>query len=184
MAESTTATRGLVQQQKAQQVAAVREMLKTAKMALVTEYRGLTVAQMTRLRKELREVAGEYKVIKNTLVRRALQGTSYDSLNKLLEGPTGWVFGYKDPVTVSKVLVKFLDDNQKLAIKGGLLEGQVLDQAQVKNLAKMPSRAELQATLLALMQAPVVHLLRLAQEPGARMVRLLETLRKTKESAV
>lgn len=183
MAELTRATRSLTQQEKAQQVTAVQERLKAAKMALVTEYRGLTVAQMTRLRKELRQVAGEYKVIKNTLVRRALKGTAYDSLDKLLEGPTGWVFGYEDPVTVSKVLVKFLEDNQKLTIKGGLLEGQALDQAQVKSLAKMPSRTELQAKLLALMQAPVVQLLRLAQEPGARMVRLLETLRKAKESS-
>ena len=183
MAELTTATRGLTQQQKARQVTAVQERLKAAKMALVTEYRGLTVAQMTRLRKELRQVAGEYKVIKNTLVRRALKGTAYDSLDKLLEGPTGWVFGYEDPVTVSKVLVKFLDDSQKLTIKGGLLEGQALDQAQVKSLAKMPSRTELQAKLLALMQAPVVQFLRLAQEPGARMVRLLEALRKAKESS-
>lgn len=167
---------------KAETVAAVQEKLKAAKMAIVTEYRGLTVTQMTRLRREIRQASGEYQVIKNTLVRRALKDTAFGPLDRLLEGPTGWVFGYDDPVTLSKTLVKFIEGNEKLTIKGGLLEGEFMDQAKVKILAQMPSRPELQAKLLALMQAPAVQLLRLIQEPGARIVRLLESLRKQKES--
>ncbi len=177
------ATKGSSQEKKAKMAAAVQEKFKAAKMTIVTEYRGLTVAQMARLRREIRRASGEYQVIKNTLVRRALKDTAYSSLDSLLEGPTGWVFGYEDPVILSKTLVKFIAENGKLTIKGGLLEGEFMDQAKVKVLAQMPSRPELQAKLLALMQAPAVQFLRLIQEPGARVVRLLETLRKGKSES-
>jgi large subunit ribosomal protein L10 len=167
--------------EKAETVAAVHERLKAAKMAIVTEYRGLSVAQMTRLRREIRQASGEYQVIKNTLVRRALQDTAYGDLERLLEGPNGWVLAYEDPVVLSKTLVKFVEDsNEKLTIKGGVFEGQFMDPSKVKLLAQMPSKPELQAKLLAMMQAPATQLVRLIQEPGARVVRLLETLRKGK----
>jgi len=166
--------------EKAETAAAVHERLKSAKMAIVTEYRGLTVAQMTRLRREIRRASGEYQVIKNTLVRRALKDTAYGDLEHLLKGPNGWVFAYDDPVLLSKALVKFADDNDKLAIKGGVFEGQFMDPAKVKVLAQMPSKPELQAKLLAMIQAPATQLVRLIQEPGARVVRLLECLRKGK----
>ena len=111
--------------EKSETVEAVHERLKSAKMAIVTEYRGLTVAQMTHLRREVRQASGEYQVIKNTLVRRALKDTHYGDLEKLLEGPNGWVFAYDDPVVLSKTLVKFAEDNEKLKIKGGVLRGPV-----------------------------------------------------------
>jgi large subunit ribosomal protein L10 len=174
--EIVRASRG----EKAETVAFVHEKFKTAKMAIVTEYRGLSVAQMTRLRRAIREASGEYQVIKNTLVRRALKDTVYGSLDRLLDGPNGWIFAYDDPVMLSKALVKFADDNDKLAIKGGVFEGQFMEPAKVKVLAQMPSKPELQAKLLALIQAPATQLVRLVQEPGARVVRLLETLRKGK----
>jgi large subunit ribosomal protein L10 len=135
---------------------------------------------MTKLRRDIRAASGEYQVIKNTLVRRALRDTVFGDLERLLEGPNGWVFGYDDPVLLSKAVVKFADDNDKLAIKGGVLEGRFMDTAEVKLLSQMPSKPELQAKLLALMNAPATQLLRTIQEPGARMVRLLESLRKTK----
>ncbi len=166
--------------EKAKTVAAIQEKFKSAKMAVITEYRGLTVAQITKLRREIRQASGEYQVIKNTLVRRALKDTSYSPLDQFLAGPNGWIFGYEDPVTISKALIKFIEENEKLTIKGGLVEGELMDQAKFKLLAKLPSRPELQAKLLALVQAPAVQLLRLVQEPGAMMVRLLETLRRRK----
>jgi len=166
--------------EKAQTVAAVHQLLKSAKMAIVTEYRGLSVAQMTRLRREIRGVSGEYQVIKNTLVRRALKDTAFGDLEKLLEGPNGWVLAYDDPVVLSKTLIKFADSNDKLAIKGGMFEGRFMDTAGVKVLSQMPSKPELQAKLLAMINAPATQLLRTIQEPGAQMVRLLESLRKTK----
>jgi len=166
--------------EKAETVAALNERFKSAKMAIVTEYRGLDVDQMTRLRREIRHASGEYQVIKNTLVKRALKGTAYADLERLLEGPNGWVFAYDDPVVLSKALVKFVVENEKLAIKGGVFEGQFMDPAKVKSLAQMPSKPELQARLLAMIQAPATQLARLIQEPGAQVVRLLEALRKGK----
>ncbi len=166
--------------EKAQTVAAVHQLLKSAKMAIVTEYRGLSVAQMTNLRREIRGASGEYQVIKNTLVRRALKDTAFGDLEKLLEGPNGWVFAYDDPVALSKTLIKFADGNDKLAIKGGMFEGRLMDRAGVKVLSQMPSKPELQAKFLAMINAPATQLLRTIQEPGAQMVRLLESLRKTK----
>lgn len=166
--------------EKAETVGAVHQRLKSAKMAIVTEYRGLSVAHMTRLRREIRDASGEYQVIKNTLVRRALDGTAFGDLEKLLEGPNGWVFAYGDPVVLSKALIKFGTDHDKLKIKGGVFEGRFMDPAGVKVLSQMPSKPELQAKLLALINAPATQLLRLMQEPGARMVRVIESLRKTK----
>jgi len=166
--------------EKAETVGAVHQLLKSAKMAIVTEYRGLSVAQMTRLRREIRDASGEYQVIKNTLVRRALKDTVFGDLEKLLEGPNGWVFAYEDPVMLSKALCKFADDNDRLRIKGAVFEGRFMDPASVKILSQMPSKPELQAKLLALINAPATHLVRLIQEPGARVVRLMESLRKTK----
>jgi large subunit ribosomal protein L10 len=166
--------------EKAETVGAVHQLLKSAKMAIVTEYRGLSVAQMTRLRREIRDASGEYQVIKNTLVRRALRDTAFGDLEKLLEGPNGWVFAYEDPVMLSKALCKFADDNDKLRIKGGVFEGRFMDPAGVKVLSQMPSKPELQAKLLAMINAPATQLVRLIQEPGSRVVRLVESLRKSK----
>ena len=166
--------------EKAETVAAVHERLKAAKMAIVTEYRGLSVAQMTRLRREIRQASGEYQVIKNTLVRRALKDTVYGELERLLQGPNGWVFAYDDPVMLSKALVKFVEENEKLAIKGAVFEGAFVEPAKVKVLAQMPSKPELQAKLLATIQAPATQLVRLMQEPGARMARLVDAIRKGK----
>jgi len=169
-----------IQAEKAETVAAVQRRLKAAKLAIVTEYRGLNVDQMTRLRREIRQASGEYQVIKNTLVKLALEGSPYADLERLLEGPNGWVFAYDDPVVLSKALIKFASENDKLAIKGAVFEGQFMDPAKVKVLSQMPSKPELQAKLLATIQAPATQLVRLIQEPGARVARLLEILRKGK----
>ena len=98
----------------------------------------------------------------------------------MLEGPNGWVFAYDDPVLLSKTLVKFVDANEKMTIKGAMFEGELMDPAQVKALSQMPSKPELQAKLLALMQAPATQLVRLIQEPGSRVVRLLDAAAKGK----
>lgn len=169
-----------IQAEKAETVAAVQKRLRAAKLAIVTEYRGLNVDQMTRLRREIRQASGEYQVIKNTLVKLALEGSPYADLERLLEGPNGWVFAYDDPVVLSKALIKFASENDKLAIKGAVFEGQFMDPAKVKVLSQMPSKPELQAKLLATIQAPATQLVRLIQEPGARVARLLEILRKGK----
>ncbi len=150
-------------------------------MAVVTDYRGLSVGKMTQLRRGVREAAGEYKVAKNNLVRLAIRDTAYQALEDLLTGPNGWVFAYDDPVNLSKALVKFAEGNEALTIKGAVLDGAWLEPAQIKSLATLPSLPELQAQLLSLIQAPASRLLRTIQEPGSQLVRLLDALKERQE---
>lgn len=153
----------------------------TATMAVLTDYRGLSVGKMTQLRCDVREAAGEYKIAKNNLVRLAIKDTSYQPLEDFLTGPNGWVFAYDDPVGLSKALIKFTNDNAALTIKGAVLDGALLEPVQVKDLASLPSLPELQAQVLSLMQAPATQLLRTIQEPGSQLVRLLGAVKESKE---
>ncbi|MDE0028931.1 MAG: 50S ribosomal protein L10 [Deltaproteobacteria bacterium] len=171
----------MAREEKTAVVDAFQEKFRSATMAVVTDYRGLSVGKMTQLRSDVREAAGEYKVAKNNLVRLAIRDTAYQALEDLLTGPNGWVFAYDDPVGLSKALVKFAEANEALTIKGAVLDGTLLEPAQVKGLATLPSLPELQAQLLSLMQAPASRLLRTIQEPGSQLVRLLDALKEGKE---
>jgi large subunit ribosomal protein L10 len=165
---------------KAALVAEVHERLSTASLAVATEYRGLTVAQMNALRRELGTVNARYQVAKNTLARRAIRDTAFGQIEVLLRGPTGLVTASGDPVAVAKVLVRFAEQHDKLKITGGVLDGAALPAAGVSALAKLPSREVLLAQLLGLLQAPASQLLRTIQEPGAMLVRLLGALERSK----
>jgi large subunit ribosomal protein L10 len=150
-----------------------------ATVAVLAEYRGLTVAQMNRLRRAVREVDGRCRVTKNTLARRAATASRrYERLTPMLEGPLALILGFHDPVALAKVAVKFAQELPRLEIRGALLDGQVLPPAEVKALADLPSREVLLAQLLGLLTAPAAHLLRTLQEPAARLVRLMDTLGK------
>jgi large subunit ribosomal protein L10 len=164
-------------------VADIHDRLSKANLAIMTEYRGLTVAQLNRLRRELKQVGGAYQVTKNTLTRRAIKDTAFEKLDEMLRGPTGLVTTTTDAVAVAKVLVKFAEQHDKLKITGGVLDGEVLPAANVSALAKLPSREVLLAQLLGLLNAPASQLLRTMQEPGARMARLLGALERAKQAA-
>ncbi len=170
-------------QEKAALIADIHERLRGSSLAVMTEYRGLTVAQMDRLRRELKAVGGRYQVTKNTLTRRALKDTAFEKLEELLLGPTGIVTTANDPVAVAKVLVKFAEQNDKLKITGGVLDGTMMPAANVNALAKLPSREVLLAQLLGLINAPASQLLRTIQEPGAQVARLLGALERSKREA-
>jgi len=170
-------------EEKAAAVAVLNERFKRATVTLLATSNGLSVAKMQQLRRALKQAGGEYKVAKNTFARRALKETAYAKLEELLEGPTGLVFGYSDPVAVTKVLVKFAEDNEKLSIKAGVLGDRLLEPAAVNALAKLPSREVLMAQLLGLLQAPASQLLRTIQEPGARLVRLMGRVRDRMEQS-
>lgn len=167
--------------EKAKLVGELQDRFKQASVAMLATPRGLSVAEVQKLRRTLREVGGEYKVAKNTLARRAVQDTAYAPLHDLLDGPTGLVFGYEDPVAVAKALVRYTETTDKLSIKGGVLEQQLLAPAAVAELAKLPSREALLGQLLGLLQAPAAQLLRTIQEPAARVTRLLDQLRAARE---
>jgi large subunit ribosomal protein L10 len=170
-------------QEKTAVIEDIHGRLRGSTMAVMTEYRGLTVAQMDRLRRELKAVGGRYQVTKNTLTRRALKDTAFEKLDGLLQGPTGIVTTEKDPVAVAKVLVKFAEQHDKLKITGGVLDGAVLPAENVGALAKLPSREVLLAQLLGLINAPASQLLRTIQEPGAQVARLLGAIERSKQGA-
>ncbi len=167
-------------QEKTAVVGEFKERFTNATMAVVTDYRGLSVGKMTQLRCDVREAAGEYRIAKNNLVRLAIRETSYQALEDCLTGPNGWVFAYDDPVVLSKALVRFAEQNQELTIKGAVLDGELLEPVRFKGLASLPSLPELQAQVLSLMQAPASRLLRTIQEPGGQLVRLLDALKEGK----
>jgi large subunit ribosomal protein L10 len=164
-------------EEKAVAVADLQERFQRASVTLLATSAGLTVGKMQQLRRALRQAGGEYKVAKNTFTRRAVKDTAYERLQSQLEGPTGLVFGYADPVAVTKVLVKFAEQNEKLTIKAAVIDNQVLPPTAVQELAKLPGREVLLAMLLGLLQAPAAQLLRTIQEPGARVARLLDRVR-------
>ena len=168
--------------QKTALIAELAERLASASLGVVTEYRGLTVAQMNKLRRELEGAGASYRVTKNTLTRRAIKETAFARLEQLLRGPTGLVTAAKDPVAVAKILVRFAELNDKLKISGGVLDGEALPALSVSALAKLPSREVLIGQLLGLLQAPASQLLRTIQEPGASLVRLLGAIEKAKQA--
>jgi large subunit ribosomal protein L10 len=169
-------------EEKAVAVADLQGRFQRANVTLLASSNGLSVGKIQQLRRALRQAGGEYKVAKNTFARRAVKDTPYERLLNQLEGPTGLVFGYADPVAVAKVLVRFAQENEKLTIKAAVIDNQVLEPAAVQELAKLPGREVLLAMLLGLMQAPAVQLLRTIQEPGARVARLLDRVRAGLES--
>lgn len=163
----------MTREEKEQEISSLRERFARATVTLVAESKGLNVAKSRQLRRAIREAGGEYKVAKNTLARRAIEDTAFQRLRDILEGPTGLVFGYSDPVAVAKALVKFAEDNDKLCVKAAVVDQEFLDAAAVGELAKLPSREVLLGILLGLLQAPATQLLRTIQEPGARLARLI-----------
>ncbi|OEH86315.1 50S ribosomal protein L10 [Desulfuribacillus stibiiarsenatis] len=144
-----------VREEKAQVVELLVEKIQNSKSTIVADYRGLNVKQVTELRKKLRESGIEFKVVKNTLTRRATEKTNFTALDEVLVGPTAIAFGEEDAVTAAKVLVDFAKKNDKLEIKGGIVEGQVVSVDEIKALASLPSREGLISMFLSVLQAPV-----------------------------
>jgi large subunit ribosomal protein L10 len=166
---------------KATEIAELHERFTGAKLALLTEYRGLKAGELDNLRHGVRSVQGEYRVAKNTLARRAVEETHARELKALLSGPTAIVFGNDDPVVVAKIVVRFADEHSGLSIKGAVLDGQLLTPQAVKELAELPGREELLGRLLALMQAPATQLLRTLKEPAAQIARVVDAVRAKQE---
>jgi len=156
--------------------------LANAQSIVVAEYRGLDVASVTVLRKKARESGVYLRVLKNTLVRRAVVGTPFEGLTNQMVGPLMYAIS-NDPVSAAKVLAGFATTNDKLVIKGGSLPGSQLDANGVKALATMPSREELLAKLMGTMQAPVTQFVRTLNEVPTKFVRGLAAVRDQKEAA-
>lgn len=174
------------QAEKQVQIDFVRDKFEQATAAVLLDFRGVDVASITQLRSELRAAGVEYRVVKNTLVRRALAGTENESdeLNAHLKGPTGIAWSFEDPSAAAKVIKKFREDGdgEKLTIKCGLLDNAVMPAEQVESvLATMPGKDELRAQLLATLQAPAQQLVRLLQAPGQNFAYLLDARQRQLE---
>lgn len=172
----------LNRQEKAAVIEEVSAELVEAKSIVVAEYRGLDVASVTVLRKNARQSGVYLRVLKNTLVRRAVAGTAFEPLSEQLTGPLMYAIS-NDPVAAAKVLSDFAKTNDKLVIKGGSLPNSVLDVDGVKALASLPSREELLAKLLGTMQAPIAQFARTLNEVPTKFVRGLAAVRDQKAEA-
>ena len=155
MATATTADGRAPRADKVAVVDEVRQRFTGAEAVLFTEYRGLDVAEMADLRGRLIDADCRYKIYKNTLVRRALTDDAPDGVMDLLLGPTAMAFCGRDPSAAAKALRTFADEHEALIIKGGVLSGSLLSEAQVRELADLPSRDELMAQMLGALAAPL-----------------------------
>jgi len=143
-------------EEKQRQVDELHEKFLTAKMAILTEFKGLAVSEMTELRQKLRGAKGELRVVKNTLARRAAEGTNVSPTQEAFQGAIAVAFGYDDPVAPAKILKEFVDKrSEKIKVKIGVVEGQVLDSKGLKAVASLPKKEVLIADLLSRMQSPV-----------------------------
>jgi len=171
-------------EQKAEQVELLTEKLKNAKVAVLTDYRGLTVSQIQDLRAKLRTGDVEYRVVKNTLTRRAAASAGVSELEKELEGPVAIAFGYDDLSAPSKLINEWVRATRlKLDVKGGLVEGRVFSPDQVKQLADLPSRETLIAQLLGTLQSPVGQLVGIMQTPLQQLLGVLNAYKTKVEAA-
>ena len=133
--------------QKQEEVAKLAEDLKNEKVVLLTDYRGITVTDVTKLRADLRNANADYRVLKNNIIKRALDANEESGLDEVLEGPTAVVIGNEDYLEPSKIIYNFTKDHDFYKIKGGIIEGKVMTAEEIINLAKLPSRQELLAKL-------------------------------------
>lgn len=169
-------------EQKKAVVAEVAEQFKGAEAAVLAEYRGLSVSQMTELRGKARQAQIYVRVVKNSLTRRAIEGSSYECLRDQLSGPLALAIS-KDPVAVAKLLADFAKDNEALKIRAGAMGGKLMSLEQVEALAKLPSREQLLATLVGTLQAPIAKFVRTLNEVPSKFVRALAAVRDAKGPA-
>jgi large subunit ribosomal protein L10 len=154
-------------------VAELKQTLSNVASLVVAEFRGLKVEDANGLRREIRKNDCSYRVVKNTLFKRAIAGTPMEGLAKLFRGPTAIAYSVNDPVSPARVMDKFCTGQEKLKIKGGYLDGKVLDLAGVKALATMKGKDELRAELLATLIAPAQSFVRLLAAPVQNFMLLL-----------
>jgi large subunit ribosomal protein L10 len=169
-------------EQKQAVVAELAKQLKGAQATMLAEYRGLSVEQMTKLRRKAHEGKVYLRVVKNTLARRAVDGSEFACLKDQMVGPLAYAVS-SDPVAVAKILSEFAKDNDALKIKAGAMGGKLMTVAQIQALATLPGREQLLAMLLGTMQAPVQKFVQTLNEVPAKFVRVLAAVRDAKEKA-
>ena len=164
-------------------VAEVAEVAARAQSVVAAQYRGLTVGQMTELRARARRQGVYMRVVKNTLARKALAGTSFESVGPKLKGPLVLAFSKDDPGAAARVVKDFAKTNEKLVATLVSLGGQVLSAAELERVASLPTREQALSMLLGVLKAPIVKLVRTLAEPPAKLARTLAAIRDQKQAA-
>ena len=166
--------------EKSKVVADLKERIARSKLLVLSDYLGFSVKEMTQLRKQLRAENSELKVIKNTLVERAVKESGLGELGGHLKGPTAVILGYQDAVSPLKVLVKFIKDAEKGTIRIGVLDKQVFSQSDLTAISRLPSREVLLAKVVGSLQSPITGLVNVLQGPIRQLVGTLDAIKAKK----
>jgi large subunit ribosomal protein L10 len=170
-------------EQKKAIVAEVADVAASAQAAIAAEYRGLSVAEMTALRASARKEGVYLRIVRNTLARRAVEGTDYACLQEVLVGPIVLAFSREDPASAARLIRDFTKEHEKLVVKAVALGGRLMDAAELKRLADMPTREQAIAMLMGVMQAPATKFVRTLAEPANKLARVLAAVRDQKQAA-
>lgn len=160
----------------------LREKFSRSEIVILTDYKGLNVAAVTELRRKLREAEVDFKVVKNTLLRRAAEGTAAEPLTGSFTGPSAVAMSYKDPVAPAKVLTEFAKNNDKLEIRAAAMSGQLLSVEDIKALSSLPSREALLGQVLSVMNAVPTSFVRVLSGIPQKFLYLLQAVREQKEA--
>ncbi len=169
--------------EKAKVVNDLHERFVRSKIVILTDYKGLNVGAISDLRRKLTEAKVDYQVAKNTLIKRAAEGTDASMLNAHYKGPSAVALSYDDPVAPAKVLTKFASENEKLEIKMGVLNGKVINPEGIKALSLLPSREILLGQLLATMNGVATGFVRALNDVPVRLLNVLQAIKDKKEAA-
>lgn len=165
---------------KSEKISALKEKIEKAQVAIITEYHGLTVEEITNLRRSLQKDGGDYTVVKNTLAKIAIKDTPYEALAEKLTGPIALAFGFQDPVSPAKAVAKFIKDSKKGTIVGAVLDGKLLSENETKALATLPSKEELYAKMLGCVNSPASGIVGSINAVMAQLTRAMAAVRDQK----
>ncbi|MFQ5508768.1 MAG: 50S ribosomal protein L10 [Leptospirillia bacterium] len=166
--------------EKQSQVDSIREQFDRSSLSIVAGYEGLSVAQLTGFRSELSKVEGSFRVVKNTLARRAVEDHAAAGLNDHFKGAIGVVFAYGDPAAAAKVVKEFIKEAELFTVSAGIIEGEILDAAGVKQIADLPSREELLAKMVGSMNSPIQGIVSVLHGTMRNLVYVLSAVSKEK----
>ncbi len=168
---------------KSEKIDAMKEKFEKAQVAIITEYKGYSVDEITTLRRNLQKEGGDYMVTKNTLTKIATKGTNYEAIAELCKGPIAVAFGFEDQVSPAKIVSKFIKDSKKGEILGAVLEGNLLSADEAKALANLPSKEELYAKMLGSINSPASGIVGSINAVMASLTRAVAAVRDQKEKA-